>query len=91
MMAFGQCFTCHPTIRKHIGLWLNRGKTRIIVEEQTYFEDLARRRGLTLVGSYNPANLGLKEDAFFDGSHPTEDGVRKLFAVGYAGRSLANN
>jgi hypothetical protein len=68
----------HP---KTYALMVQSPQNRIILELQKYCEDLARRKGLTLVGSYNPADFGLGEDAFFDGSHPTHEAVRKLFAA----------
>ncbi|MEI8064223.1 MAG: hypothetical protein WCH84_09190 [Verrucomicrobiota bacterium] len=66
----------HPQAYK---LMLNSEKSRIIVEEQKYFEALAKRRGLTLVGSYNPSDLALTETDFHDGSHPRADAIRRIF------------
>ncbi|HUI08008.1 MAG TPA: hypothetical protein VL486_13500 [Verrucomicrobiae bacterium] len=68
----------HP---KAYALMVDSPQDRIIVGEQKYYEELARRKGLTLVGSYNPADFGLDETAFFDGSHATQEAVRKLFAA----------
>jgi hypothetical protein len=58
---------------------------RIILDEEIYFRDLAQRRGLTLVGSYNPTALGLDETCFYDEMHPTEDAVRQIFLGHVAG------
>ncbi len=67
----------HP---KAYELLVNSKRYQIITAIQKYFEDLAKRKDLTLIGSYNPAALVLDQTAFFDGSHPTQDAVRSLFA-----------
>jgi len=41
-------------------------RNKIVVQEQRYFEALAQRKGLTVVGSYNPADVSLDGSAFFD-------------------------
>jgi hypothetical protein len=52
---------------------------RIILDEETYFRELARKRGLTLVGSYDPSRLGLDETYFYDEMHPTEEAIHIIF------------
>jgi hypothetical protein len=75
----------HP---KTYTLMVNSPQNRIILAEQKYYEELAQRKGLTLVGSYNPADFDLGETAFFDGSHPTQEAVRKLFATCLPGEGV---
>jgi hypothetical protein len=58
---------------------------RIILDEEVYFRNLARQRGLTLVGSYDPGILSLDETCFYDEMHPTEDAVRQIFQGHVAG------
>ncbi len=67
---------------------VNSPQNRIILDEQKYYEELAQRKGLTLVGSYNPADFDLGETAFSDGSHPTQEAVRKLFAARLPGEGV---
>ncbi len=75
----------HP---RSYSLMANSPQNRIIVDEQRVYETLARRKNLTLVGSYNPSDLGLDERAFFDGSHPTEETVRQIFAAALPGAGV---
>lgn len=72
----------HP---KTYELLMNSEPYKIIAEAQQYFTDLAQRTGVTLVGSYNPAELALDNLSFFDGSHPTQEAVRTLFSGRIAG------
>jgi hypothetical protein len=52
---------------------------RVIMEVQRYFENLAKETGVKLVGSYNPTDLALGEEEFFDGAHPRPSALEKLF------------
>jgi hypothetical protein len=52
---------------------------KTIVGVEAYVEDLGRKLGVTVLGSYNPAGLSLDETSFIDGSHATEDAMRKVF------------
>jgi hypothetical protein len=67
----------HP---KAYELMANSERYKIIVDAQKYYEDLAQRKNITLVGSYDPADLALDSTAFFDASHPTQDAVKAIFA-----------
>jgi len=52
---------------------------RVILEVQRYFENLAKEKGVKLIGSYNPTDLALGEEEFFDGAHPRPSALGKLF------------
>ena len=67
----------HP---KTYDLLVNSKRYQIITDIQKYVEELAKRKDVTLIGSYNPADLVLDNTAFFDGSHPTQDAVKSIFA-----------
>lgn len=77
----------HP---RAYALMMDSVQFRSLATEQQYFEDVARRKGLTLAGSYNPADLGLDQSAFFDGSHPTEETVRIVLAAALSRSGLAS-
>jgi hypothetical protein len=52
---------------------------QIIVDIQAYYQDLAQRLGLTLVGSYNPSDMGITKAVFYDATHITPEALAKLF------------
>lgn len=43
------------------------------------FREIAQRNGLDVIGSYDPAALGMDETDFFDYWHPTPECLAKLF------------
>ncbi|MBV6397287.1 MAG: hypothetical protein HFACDABA_02897 [Anaerolineales bacterium] len=54
---------------------------RIVAEIQTYYEDLARRHGFRIVGSYNPADLGLDGSVYYDATHITSESLAEIFRI----------
>lgn len=48
-------------------------------EIQNHFVTIAKKRGIKLMGSYNPADVGCDETDFFDAGHLKEKGVKKIF------------
>ena len=53
---------------------------RIIVDIQAYYEELAARLGLPLVGSFNPSDLGITKDVYYDATHITPEALAGIFA-----------
>jgi hypothetical protein len=51
----------------------------IMQEAETYFRDLARRKGIQVLGSYNPSGWCAPEE-FYDGMHPKKICLDRLFA-----------
>lgn len=51
---------------------------RQVGEAQRYFEKLASRHGIRLIGSYNPGDCGLGERDFTDGMHLNENATRTV-------------
>ena len=47
---------------------------------EDYIRSLAATRGMTVVGSYDPAKAGVDATDFFDALHVRESGVAKMFA-----------
>lgn len=48
-------------------------------EIEPYLRAFAARQGITVVGSYDPRNLGLTEADFYDGLHVKTSGIAKFF------------
>jgi hypothetical protein len=59
--------------------WATSPKYNVIVQAQQYFESLAHRKQIELIGSYNPADCSCDETEFFDSVHPKESCVNKIF------------
>ena len=59
---------------------IESNKYKIIVDAQHYFEQLAKSRGIPVMGSFSPADCGCNEADFYDGMHPKESCVRKILA-----------
>jgi hypothetical protein len=53
---------------------------RIIVEVEAYYRDLAVAYGIPVVGSYDPVKSSCTKEEFFDGEHPLESAVNKVFS-----------
>jgi hypothetical protein len=47
---------------------------------EDYIRALAATRGMTVVGSYDPAKAGVDATDFFDALHVRESGIAKMFA-----------
>lgn len=58
---------------------VNSPRFMILRDIQRYFESVAQKKNVTLLGSYSPSDLSFSETDFFDGSHPTEEAVKKIF------------
>jgi hypothetical protein len=65
----------HP---RTYAMLVNSERYRIIRDIQSYFEVVAHKNDISLIGSYNPADLKLSEMDFSDGSHPTEGALRSI-------------
>lgn len=65
----------HPITYKNL---VDSVKYKIIADAQGYFVNLAKSKGIVVIGSYNPADYQLDESDFYDGSHPREKAVTKI-------------
>ena len=70
----------HPTT---YSFFKREKNTRIGGALEDYIRALAAKRGMTVVGSYDPAKAGVNATDFFDALHVRESGVAKMFA-GYS-------
>lgn len=52
---------------------------KMVTEAEKYFRVIARRKGIKVYGSYNPRVNGCSERDFFDGMHPKERAIMKIF------------
>jgi len=55
-------------------------QNRIVVDIQNYYVAMAHRNGYPIIGSYNPADIGITGDVFYDATHITPEALAKLFA-----------
>lgn len=53
---------------------------RIVADIQEYYEEMARRLDMRLVGSFNPADLAIGGDVFYDATHITPEALAGIFA-----------
>jgi hypothetical protein len=54
----------------------------IFSEMESNFRSLANQQGIAILGSYNPVSVGCIADDFYDGMHPNETCMRKVFLDG---------
>lgn len=54
-------------------------KYAITLRIEEYLRDLARRKSITVVGSYDPSPYGFRGEDFFDGHHGYENVMQRLF------------
>lgn len=50
-----------------------------IDEIEKYLIELAKNKGIVLIGSYNAKKLGLSTNDFYDGNHTKRKGIEKIF------------
>ncbi len=56
-----------------------RQDTKIIMEAQAYFKQLAKAKGLIILGDNDPSIYNLDNEDFYDGMHPKKSGINKIF------------
>ena len=54
-------------------------KYGVVPRIETYLRDFARRNGITVIGSYDPALYGFRGEDFFDGTHGHDIVMQKIF------------
>jgi hypothetical protein len=78
----------HPQSYKML---IRSDRFKIIKTIQEYFEKFARTNDMTIIGSYDPSDLGLDETYFFDGSHSTDEAIKNIFDGKVPGLAMAEN
>jgi hypothetical protein len=48
------------------------------IEIEKTFRDLAQKKSIKIIGSYDPKKAGCKKNEFYDSSHPKEICMRKI-------------
>jgi len=66
----------HPIVYSFID---NNERYKMVSESENYFISLAEKYNIKLVGSFNPDKYQLKNGDFFDGMHPKEEIVFRIF------------
>ncbi|HEY3276358.1 MAG TPA: hypothetical protein VGJ94_07035 [Syntrophorhabdaceae bacterium] len=54
-------------------------KYHVTLQVEDYLRGLARKKGITVIGSYDPAPYGFKGEDFFDGTHGHPNVMERLF------------
>ncbi|MBF0331759.1 MAG: hypothetical protein HQL17_07455 [Candidatus Omnitrophica bacterium] len=67
----------HPDVYKS---FMGSVRNRVIVDTEAYFRELAQKRHLKIVGSYDPSRCGLTGADFYDAGHVTAEGVERIFS-----------
>ena len=52
---------------------------RFVVDIQQYFIELAETHGIKIIGSFNPADIGITGADFYDPTHITTESIRRIF------------
>lgn len=66
----------HPTT---YDILISQEKYKIINEVEIYVKEFAKQNNIKLAGSYNPHNLNLKNEHFFDGMHSLDIAYEIIF------------
>lgn len=66
----------HPDVYKS---FMESPRSRIIVDIERLYREIAQKYDVKVVGSYDPARCGLTEADFYDAGHATKEAVEKLF------------
>lgn len=56
----------------------------LIPQVEQYFRSVAAKKHIDVVGSYDPTRLGCREDEFFDGVHPKDSCMDRIFREYFA-------
>ena len=67
----------HPIVYARLG---TDPRQKIVRDAEATLRQVASRLGIRVVGSYNPAAVGLSNADFYDGHHLRESGLAKLFS-----------
>jgi len=54
-------------------------KYGVVPQIETYLRNFAAQRGITVIGSYDPARYGFRGEDFFDGTHGHDIVMKRLF------------
>ena len=66
----------HPYVYNYL---MASDQYNIVKSTQTYYTDLASKKHILVLGSYDPNDLGCAETEFFDGMHPKLSCITKIF------------
>jgi len=66
----------HPLVYNH---FQNAKEYKIIIETEKFYTQLAKDKNIKIVGTYNPAKLGLSNSAFYDGPHCKYEALQSIW------------
>ncbi len=65
----------HPYVYTYL---MSSTQYQIIAKAETYFRIIGTQKHIPVIGSYDPLQCGLAEEDFYDGMHPSREGIAKL-------------
>lgn len=65
----------HPSLYEHM-----RIQDRKFLEIESIFREIAVTYGIDLIGSYDPTKVGCSSEDFYDGMHPKDKCMEKVFS-----------
>ncbi len=65
----------HPVVYSFI---TKSDKYSKVIESESYFKGLGLKYGVSVLGSFNPNELGMDNSYFYDGMHCNERGIEKI-------------
>jgi hypothetical protein len=68
----------HPVAYKQM---IESHDYKIITDVENWVRKVAEENNIKIIGSYNPATCGLKEEDFYDWAHPKRESVEELFRI----------
>lgn len=77
----------HPTAYEGIKK-ANTTRSKVFLDVESYYRKLAKSKGIFVVGGYDPADSNCTREEFFDGAHPKESCMKKVFE--YYAKNVAN-
>lgn len=66
----------YPTIYEVLA---SQSEDRMIKQCENYFVDLAERKEIKVIGSYNPSDVGLTAADFYDVMHVRQEAIKNIF------------
>jgi len=64
----------HPTVYKVIG-----NKYPMVIKSEAFIIEYAKANKIKLLGSFDPHKYDFNESSFYDGMHPKEPAIKKIF------------
>lgn len=68
----------HPLVYDYLS---KEQKYKCVLEAEQWYRDFASKKGITVIGGYNPASMGLTGKDFLDGMHTKRESVNEYLKM----------